>query len=161
MLYILSLLVCFAMEDKMYNLLEKSQSAAFGTMYGDVPFTSLVPYVLDGKGRPILYISELAIHTKNIHKNPICSLMVGKEDKDDVFNSQRITFIGKIEKIPEKDMAEAKKAYLKKYPTAEILMEMELEDFSLYRIKITKIYYVGGFGDISWIALDDYLKHWK
>lgn len=156
MLYLLLMLIS---NDPMYDLIEKSKSASLATMYEDAPFTSMVPYAIDKQGRPIIFISDLAIHTKNLQKSPKCSLMAGKENKDDVFNSQRITFIGKMEKVPNKEIEEVKKAYLAKYPDQEYLFG--LEDFSFYRMEIKKIYYVGGFGDISWIALDDYLKHWK
>lgn len=160
MLYLLSsLLLLVSMEDRMYQLVETSKTAALGTMQKDAPFISLVPYAVDKKGNPIIYVSELAVHTKNLQKSPNCSLMASKENKEDVFNSQRITFMGKMEKVPAKEIEEVKKAYLAKYPDQEYLLE--LEDFAFYRMKITKIYYVGGFADIHWIELDEYLKHWK
>lgn len=146
-------------EDKMYELVEKSKTAALGSMYKDAPFISLVPYAVDKHGSPIIFISDMAVHTKNLKKNPQCSLMISRENKDDVFNSKRITLLGKMEKVPEDDLEEVKKAYLEKYPDQEYLME--LEDFAFYRMKITKVYYVGGFGDITWIEVADYLKHWK
>ncbi len=143
----------------MYKLVEKSKTAALGSMHKDMPFISLVPYAVDKKGNPIIFVSQLAVHTKNLHKNPNCSLMVSRENKEDVFNSQRLTFLGRMEKVPEKEVEEVKKAYLEKYPDQEYLLE--LEDFAFYRMTITKIYYVGGFGDISWIELKEYLKHWS
>lgn len=160
MLYLLSLLMAMvATEDQMYKLVETSKTAALGTMQKDAPFISLVPYAVDKQGNPIIFISELAVHTKNLQKSSNCSLMASKENKEDVFNSQRITFIGKMEKVPEKEVEEVKKAYLAKYPDQEYLLE--LEDFAFYRMKITKIYYVGGFADIHWIELNEYQKHWK
>lgn len=143
----------------MYKLVEKSKTAALGSMQKDMPFISLVPYAIDKKGNPIIYVSSLAVHTKNLQKSPNCSLMVSRENKEDVFNSQRLTFLGRMEKVPEKEIEEVKKAYLEKYPDQEYLLE--LEDFAFYRMTITKIYYVGGFGDINWIELKDYLKHWS
>lgn len=143
----------------MYKLVEKSKTAALGSMHKDMPFISLVPYAVDKKGNPIIYVSSLAVHTKNLQKSPNCSLMVSRENKEDVFNSQRLTFLGRMEKVPEKEIEEVKKAYLEKYPEQEYLLE--LEDFAFYRMTITKIYYVGGFGDINWIELKDYLKHWS
>lgn len=143
----------------MYKLIEKSKTAALGSMHKDTPFISLVPYAVDKKGNPIIFVSELAVHTKNLQKSPNCSLMVSRENKEDVFNSQRLTFLGRMEKVPEKEVEEVQKAYLEKYPDQEYLLQ--LDDFAFYRMTITKIYYVGGFGDINWIELKEYLKHWS
>ena len=152
-------MVLLSADNQMYKLIESSKTAALGSMQKDTPFISLVPYAIDKTGNPIIFISDMAVHTKNLQKTASCSLMMSKENKEDVFNSQRVTFLGKMEKVPEKEIEEVKKAYLEKYPDQEYLME--LDDFAFYRMKITKIYYVGGFGDINWIAIDEYLKHWN
>lgn len=149
-----------AEDKKMFDLVEKTKSASLSTVRpeDDIPFTSFVPFALD-KGTPIIFISELAVHTKNLDKNSKCSLMVVKVDKKDLMNSQRITFIGKMKKVDDKEVKELKKLYLERFPDAEYLME--LEDFSFYRMEIDKIYYIGGFGEIEWIKAEDYKTHWK
>ncbi|NIQ15863.1 MAG: pyridoxamine 5'-phosphate oxidase, partial [Candidatus Dadabacteria bacterium] len=69
------------------------------------------------------------------------------------------TFIGKMEKVPYKEVEAVKKAYLAKHPGQEYLLDFV--DFTFYRMKIEKIFYIGGFGDINWIDVDDYLEHWE
>jgi putative heme iron utilization protein len=160
MINLIASLLCLIAEDNQLNqLVKKTTAASLATMYKDIPFNSLTPYALDKNGNPIILISKLAIHTKNLDKNANCSLMVSKIDKTDVFNSQRVTFIGKMKKVTGKEVEEVKKIYLKKYPDAEGFLE--LEDFAFYRMDIDKIYYVGGFGDIEWIEKSDYVKQIK
>jgi putative heme iron utilization protein len=43
--------------------------------HGGYPFGSLVPYVLDHDGRPIILVSRLAEHTKNIEADARVSLL--------------------------------------------------------------------------------------
>src|ERR1700727_3543659 len=40
------------------------------------PFGSVMPYGLDERGRPILLISTMAMHTQNLHSDPRASLLV-------------------------------------------------------------------------------------
>ena len=40
------------------------------------PFGSVMPYGLDGRGRPIFLISTMAMHTQNLHGDPRASLLV-------------------------------------------------------------------------------------
>lgn len=124
--------------------------------YKGTPFGTPAPYAIDSEGRPVLFLSNLAIHTKNIVKNPKCSVMVLKEDKEDPFNSARVTFVGKMVKVSDKERAEYKKLFLAKQKAAEDFIDFG--DFNFYRLEIESIFYVGGFGDIQWIDPKDYVK---
>jgi hypothetical protein len=156
------------MEDysELKELANNGKTAALSTMYNsdatkgkDYPYTSLVPYTLDKQGRAIIYVSDLAMHTKNLRKNNKCSLMVSKEKKDDIFNSARITFIGTMKKVPDDEVEEVKKLYLEKYPDAKELVDFY--DFSFYRMEVEHIHYIGGFGDINWYQKDQIKKIWE
>lgn len=155
----ITLLLLCALQNPMIDLVKEGKVATLSTNYDKVAFGSLTPYVLDNKGRPIIFVSDLALHTKNFKKDPKCSLMVAKIDKDDIFNSARITFIGKMVKVSDKELEEIKKLYLARHKSAEDFVE--LEDFSFYRLEIEKIYWVGGFGDIEWIEPKKYLENFK
>jgi hypothetical protein len=159
MIYLLPLLLLAAEDNAMKDLVNKTKTAALSTMHKEYPYASLVPYVVDKSGRPIIFISDLAAHTKNLKKNEKCSLMATKVNSKDIFNSARITFIGKMKKVPDKEIEEAKKVYLEKYPDSEKLLE--LEDFSFYRMEIDEVNYIGGFGDINWYDKEQYNGLWK
>lgn len=153
------LLFCLLLQNPMIDLVNEGKAATLSTTYDKVAFGSLVPYALDGKGQPIIFISDMALHTKNLKKDPKCSLMVAKLSKDDIFNSARITFVGKMVKVPDDEVEAVSKLYLEKHPAAKDFIE--LEDFAFYRLEISKIYWVGGFGDIEWIEVKEYQKSFK
>ena len=158
MIYLLPLLL-LAADNGMKDLVNKTKTAALSTMYKEYPYTSLVPYTVDKNGRPIIFISDLAMHTKNLKKNEKCSLMATKINGKDVFNSARITFIGKMNKVPDKEVEKVNKIYLEKYPDSKELLEME--DFAFYRMEIDQVNYIGGFGDINWYNKTQYIELWK
>jgi len=143
-------------DDAMYDLVKTGKVAALSSDFKGTPFGSLMPYALDAKGNPIIYISDLAVHTKNLNKNPACSLMVSKVKDDDIFNSQRITFVGKMKRVPKEDVEAVKKIFYGKFKEAEDYAE--LHDFGFYRMEISTIFYIGGFGDINWVKTEDYQK---
>ena len=131
--------------------------ATLCTPYEGTPFGSLTPYVLDAEGNPVVFLSDLAVHTKNLKKRPECSLMVVQVKEKDLFNSPRMTFVGKMAKVGRTD--DLKKAYLKRHPNAETFIDFE--DFNFYRMEASKLYYVGEFGDIRWVKVDKYRKGFK
>lgn len=147
------------MENKeMYDLIKSEKIAALSTDYKGTPFGSLVPYALDANGNPVIFISTLATHTKNLVKKSECSVMMQKIDHDDVFNSARVTLIGKMEKVTNKEEITAtRKIFFDRFPNARNFEE--LHDFDFYRMKIDKVYYIGGFGDINWITAESYYKN--
>jgi putative heme iron utilization protein len=125
------------------------------------PYGSVMPYALDDKGQPIVFISDLAVHTDNINANPNASLMVFKPDaKGNVFNGSRVTLNGKFRKVSwEKDKKEHErlsKIYVKEHPDAKQLLEFA--DFNFYVLEIRTIYYIGGFGEIGTVEVKDYQK---
>src|ERR1700756_3793922 len=44
------------------------------------PFGSLMPYALDGQGRPLFLISTMAMHTQNLQADPRASLLITQTD---------------------------------------------------------------------------------
>ncbi len=63
------------------------------------PFGSVVPYCLDGNGRPVVLISTIAQHTKNIGQDSRCSLTI-TAGGEDVQAHARLCLIGNMKKLP-------------------------------------------------------------
>ena len=100
--YIAAMMFCVAATpDPVVSLVQEVKLATFCTDHNGYPFGSLIGYSLDNQGRPYIFVSDLAEHTRNIKKNNKVSLVVFKEDKDDLFNSQRLTFVGKIAQVTD------------------------------------------------------------
>ena len=119
------------------------------------PFGSLMPYALDGQGRPIFLISTMAMHTQNLQADPRASLFVTEPDASgDPLGASRVTLIGSVIRIPEPELAAARTVYLTRYPDSKYWVDFD--DFFFYRMDVLDVYYVGGFGVMGWVAASDY-----
>jgi len=119
------------------------------------PFGSVMPYGLDDTGRPNFLISTMAMHTQNLQADPHASLLVIQPDSSgDPLGASRVTLVGSVLPIPKKDVAEARELYLAHYPNSKHWVDFE--DFSLYRMDVVDVYYVGGFGVMGWVSASDY-----
>lgn len=116
------------------------------------PFGSVSPFILDHAGRPVILISEIAEHTKNIDADPRVSLIV-QPYSPDMQTTGRVTVIGRAERLLDKDSLGPR--YLRYFPQAEAYFGMH--DFHFYRIEPVKIRWIGGFGRIFWVDPEAYL----
>lgn len=116
------------------------------------PFGSVAPYVLDHAGRPVILISDLAEHTRNLQADPRCSLIT-QPFSPDMQVAGRVTLLGRAGRLPEKDALGPR--YLRHHPQAEGYFAMH--DFAFWVIEPVRIRYIGGFGRIHWIEPEAYL----
>ena len=119
------------------------------------PFGSVMPYGVDQQGRPVFLISTMAMHTQNLEADPRASLLVMQDPgAEDVLGSGRVTVMGPTELVSGDDRAAVRELYLGAYPNAKYWVDFE--DFAFYRMDVTDLYYVGGFGVMGWVTADDY-----
>src|SRR6202140_5395470 len=119
------------------------------------PFGSVMPYGLDDRGRPIFLVSTMAMHTQNVQADPRSSLLVTQPDATgDPLGASRLTLLGNVLPVPEPEVAEARKLYLARYANSKYWVDFE--DFSLYRMDVVDVYYVGGFGVMGWVSATEY-----
>src|SRR6201990_858805 len=79
------------------SLLRRSRQGALATLMpgsGD-PYCSLVNVASHADGSPILLISRLALHTKNILGDPRVSLMLDERAEGDPLEGSRIMLAGR------------------------------------------------------------------
>ncbi len=126
--------------------------ATHSARFADYPFGSVAPFVLDHNCQPIILISNLAEHTKNIAANPKVSLLVFSGAEDLQANA-RLTLLGEAVKIFKDKDADLRARYLRYLPQAAGYFDMH--DFSFYRIHIHQARYIGGFGKMSWLTEAD------
>jgi putative heme iron utilization protein len=119
------------------------------------PFGSLMPYGLDGQGRPIFLISTMAMHTQNLQADPRASLFVTEPDAGgDPLGASRVTLVGTVSRIPEAERADARTVYLTRYTDSKYWVDFD--DFFFYRMEVLDVYYVGGFGVMGWVTAAEY-----
>ncbi len=131
------------------RLLRKNRFGMLATLskkFGGHPFGSITPYILDHDARPVILISTLAEHTKNIENDSRVGLLV-HEASNNVQAEARITVLGNCARM--QDQEQVKTRYLRYFPNASGYFDTH--DFFFYRIEPIMIRYIGGFGEIHWI----------
>lgn len=135
------------------TLLSKASRASLATLTATgAPYASLVLTADDGTGVPLLLLSDLAEHAKNLARDPRASLLVESIDPaGDPLAAPRATFLGEVARL---DDAGAKALFVARQPSAATYAGFG--DFTLYRLAIARIHVVAGFGRIDWISGDQY-----
>lgn len=111
------------------------------------PFGSVVPFVLDHLAQPMILVSRLAEHTKNMAADPRASLLV-HDVAEDVQTAARLTLVG--DAAPIADPASIAARYLRYFPEAQGLLE--LGDFSFWRLRAVFVRHIAGLGAIRSIT---------
>ena len=131
------------------KLLREGRSGALATLMpsaGD-PYCSLVNVATAADGAPLMLLSTLAIHTKNLLADNRASLMLDERKDGDPLQGARVMLMGKV---VEERSSSARTAYLLRHPEAEQFVSFT--DFSFYRLEIARAHLVAGFGRIVNLA---------
>ena len=119
------------------------------------PFASLMPYALDVAGRPLMLVSALALHTQNLEADPRASLLVtARDDGGEPLAGARVTLLGSAVRLGSGEAADARPRYLARHPAAEGWIDFG--DFAFWRLDVHELYFVGGFGAMSWVSAAAY-----
>jgi putative heme iron utilization protein len=114
-----------------------------------------MPYATDARGRPLLLISRLAMHTQNLEADPRASLLVAAAARDeDPLALARVTLLGRVGPLAEPERAGAREAYVARHPNA--VHWVDFEDFAFWRLDPADVYFVGGFGAMGWVEAAGY-----
>src|ERR1700692_2677567 len=127
------------------SLLRRSRQGALATLMagsGD-PYCSLVNVASYPDGAPVLLISRLALHTKNILGDARVSLMLDERAQGDPLEGSRIMLAGRAEEASGDDLAILHRRYLNAHPSAEVFVNFK--DFSFFRIRPAAAPLVAGF----------------
>lgn len=116
------------------------------------PFGSITPYLVDHDGSLLILISTLAEHTKNIRHDPRVSLITHDQHDPHIQTQGRVTVVGSAQPEPRREQVGLR--YLRYFPEAGTYFEMH--DFSFYRIRPVAVRYIGGFGKIHWVSVEEY-----
>jgi putative heme iron utilization protein len=129
--------------------------ATMSTECPGFPFGSLVAYSVDEVGRPILCLSSLAEHSRNMAADPRASLMVTapEDGMNDRLALSRVTLVGEMKVLEGAEREAALDLYEAGHPSA---FYARFDDFSAYRLEVSAIRYVGGFGRMSWVTAEEY-----
>lgn len=110
------------------------------------PYGTAVPLVLDESHQPILLISTLAEHTKNLLADSKASIAIVEPGKSNVQDAARLTLVGQTEAFtPAQELVQR---YLRYQPDAEQYLQL---DFMFFRLKPERARFIGGIGKMGWL----------
>jgi hypothetical protein len=139
------------------SLLRRSRQGALASLMpssGD-PYCSLVNVASHPDGSPILLISRLALHTRNLLGDARISLMLDERAEGDPLEGSRIMLAGRAEQADGEDVAILRRRYLNAHPPSEVFVNFK--DFSFFRIRPTGAHLVAGFGRIVDLKPEQFL----
>ena len=116
------------------------------------PYASLVLTALDHDASPILLLSRLAEHTRNLETDPRLSLLFDDTaGLHDPLTGARLSVQGIARRLKrgQDDEERLRTRFLRRHPSA--ILYADFSDFDLFSIKIQRAHLVAGFGEIHWI----------
>jgi hypothetical protein len=132
------------------RLMRGLDRATLATSQEGWPYASLVLVALDHRAQPLLLLSNLAEHTKNLKRDRRASLLFdGTAGREDPLTGARVTVLGEIEPVADEALLAR---YTTRHPSAAAYAGFG--DFRLYRLAATRAHLVAGFGRIDWVAAE-------
>jgi hypothetical protein len=110
------------------------------------PYGSALPHATDHQGRPVLLISHLAEHTRNVEADPRVSFLVSPSGAD-LQSSARAALLGEAHPLADAGSIEAR--YLRLFPYHA--QYLAIGGFRFWVIEPLQVRYIAGFGSLHWI----------
>ena len=145
------------MKPAVESVIDVLHGATYGTLATQsarlpgYPYATVVPNVLDECHRPLLLVSALAEHTRNLLVDPRLSLSLLEPNCDNVQTAARLTLIGDAEAFEPGDLLQAR--YLRYLPDAEQYLQL---DFMFFRVIPKRLRSIAGLGRMGWLEADDF-----
>ncbi len=139
------------------DLMRQTEQVALATTLtrdtGNHPYVSLALVAFDHDASPLLLLSDLAEHTRNISADPRLALLFdGTAGWQDPLAGPRASTLGRVDPAPSPRLLDR---YIARHPGAEAYAGFA--DFKLYRVAVERAHLVAGFGRIHWIEAADVL----
>lgn len=134
-----------------YELLRSANTASLSTHdpVSAFPFCTLVNVAASFDGSPLIYVSNLSLHTRNILANPKVSLLISPAAKADLPRTTRITVVGNAVAMVDPIFKERFNTYNPSYADYPAV-----GGFYIFKIEVLGVHFVDGAGGPSQLALD-------
>ncbi|MGB5835345.1 MAG: pyridoxamine 5'-phosphate oxidase family protein [Thiohalocapsa sp.] len=113
------------------------------------PFGSVIPLCLDQTARPLLLLSHLAQHSRNLAADPRCALTLFERPPGEIQQGRRLTCVADCHTC---DDADALARYCRHFPNGR-LYAAQLR-FRLFRMEPRGFHFNGGFATARWLGKD-------
>ncbi len=124
------------------------------------PYASLVTLATEADGTPVMLLSDLALHARNLKADPRASILYedaapGTDAAGDPLTGARVTVTGRVERVAREADAALRRRFLARQPDAAFYADFR--DFAFYRLVPGTSHLVAGFGRIVDIRGEDLL----
>lgn len=116
------------------------------------PYPTALPFAPTARHVPMLLISHLAEHTRNLHADSRAGFLVSHASDGNVLEGQRLTMLGSFSPAPPEESSDLARRYLRYHPDAE--RYLGLGDFTFWIMSLERMRFIGGFGAMGWLAAD-------
>ncbi|MDR5855967.1 pyridoxamine 5'-phosphate oxidase family protein [Caballeronia sp. LZ062] len=113
------------------------------------PYPTALPFALTSRHLPMLLISRLAEHTRNLEADSRGGFLIAHANGASVLEGQRLTLLGTFEPAPKTDHEELARRYMRYHPDAA--RYLELGDFAFWVMSPQRMRFIGGFGAMGWL----------
>lgn len=136
------------------RLIRTGRYASLGTLdrKTGAPYVSLVSTATDFDGAPVILISTLAVHTRNLEADPHVAILFAEIGGGDPVAHPRVSVTGVARKV---DDERAKRRFLERHCSARVYAGFS--DFAFWRIEPAAAHLVAGFGRIVDLSPQDIL----
>ncbi|WP_310632872.1 pyridoxamine 5'-phosphate oxidase family protein [Paraburkholderia sp.] len=129
------------------------------------PYPTLLPFAVDARHRPVILVSRLAEHTRNLQGDPRAGLLIAQSGPlsgqagqagsrgEDALSAARMTLLGLFEPTDADAQSPLARRYLRYQPDAA--RYLELGDFTFWVMHVERLRYIGGFGAMGWLDGND------
>jgi heme iron utilization protein len=137
------------------HLLHRKPTGALATHSREplgFPYPTALPFAPDARHRPVVLVSRLAEHARNLEIDSRAGfLVVDAPANEDVLSGERLTLLGRF--TPGGLEPSLVRRYLRYHPDAE--RYLALGDFSFCALEIERMRYIGGFGAMGWLDAEE------
>lgn len=133
----------FAARHAARHLLRTARLAALATLDpSGYPYNTMTNLIVEPDGTPLFYAAGLAVHARNIARDPRIALTLAEVEAPDMLTAHRLTLAGTAERVRDNEMPLLKDAYLRRHPKAKLYLA--LPDSQLFRLRIEGVQINGG-----------------
>jgi len=136
------------------TLLAATTVASLATLSDDGgPWASLVTFGVLTGGAPVLCVSTMAEHGRNLARDPRASLVVAADvdDGGDPLARGRVTLAGAARRDAGEDVRSAYRQAVSYAPVYD-----DFADFSYWVLDVQRVRWVGGYGRMDTVTAEDY-----
>jgi putative heme iron utilization protein len=134
-------------------LLRSIRSGALATLDpSGTPFASLVTMATDADGTPLMLLSRLSAHTRNLLADPRCSLLFSQGGKGDPLAHPRLTVVGRAAQTGD---SRARERFLGRHPKAKLYADFP--DFGFFALEPDAGHLNGGFAKAATLTREQLL----